>query len=138
MSIGIAFAVLVMLDHHFFGSVRMSWPGIVILAAIFTFLTCWMAGFLWFGLQLGAEVERPVRRWPNIALLAVGLLATWPVSLLAMFVLASASWRPITMPLGISLTGAIFLSIVGIAFGILHQRETNYRREWAELDLNVR
>lgn len=128
---------LIMADHHFFGTERFSWLKIRVGAAALTFLVIWVSCFLLLGLQSGIEWERPRRRWDRILLLWLGLVASWPASLLLMMQLAGGSWADYSMPLISSLVGGCFSAVCGTFLGVFHRRDTLYRREWAELDLGI-
>ena len=129
--------IVLMLDHHLFGTEPVTLLKLKVGLAALTFLTCWFSGLLLFGLETGAEWERPQRRWGWIILLSLALLASWPASLALMMKLAGGSWSEYLTPLISSVVGG-FLSVAGGTWlGVFHRREMIYRREWSALEIDA-
>jgi len=129
--------LLLMLDHHFFGTERLSVLKLQVGAAALTFLTLWLGCFLLFGLQMGIEWERPRRRWSRMIPLSLGLVISWPLSLAVMMWLAGGHWSDYSIPLISSIAGGCLSVVGGALVGVLYRRESLYRREWAELEINA-
>lgn len=127
--------VLILLDHHYFGTERISLIKIQVGAAALAFLTVWFGCFLIFGLQAGVEWAQPGRRWSRIIPFSLCLLASWPISMALLMRLADGTWSEYSFPLALSIIGGLFSVLCGTVVGVLHYRDTAYRREWAALEL---
>jgi hypothetical protein len=128
---------LIMLDHHFFGTERISPSKIRVVAATLAFLTLWLGCFLLFGLQIGIEWERPRHRWSRMIPLSLGLVASWPLSLAIMMWLAGGNWSDYSIPLISSIVGGCLSVVCGALVGVLYRREALYRRDWSELVIDA-
>lgn len=124
-----------MIDHHFFGTVRYSPRDIAIAISIVVALYVWMSALLAFVLQAGIEWDRPQRRWSRIAYLSLAHLASWPINMMIIMLIADGSWSQYSNPLLASVLLGAVSAICGGILGARLRRETVYCQKWAELDL---
>lgn len=128
---------LVSLDHHFFGTEKITFTTVKAALGIIGFQAIWLSGFLFLGISLGTELQRSTRKWGLISLYAIALFAVWPASLMSLPLTVGGTFADFWFPWqGILLGGLITLSL-GAVLGVVHSRDMQYRREWATLPLDV-
>lgn len=120
-----------------FGRESVSWLKVNVCAASVMSMAIWSGGFLWFGLEAGVEWDRSPRRWARLAACSIGQMASWFAAVGVLMLPAggfSSDWTPVLLRWSL----AIPLIIVGgLVVGVQHRRETLYRREWAEVNIDA-
>ena len=131
-----AMSTLGMVDHHFFGTIPFALSEFALSSAVIAFLSLWLGGFLLWTLNMGEHWKRRPRRWSKIAPMSVAVLAAWPLSMTIMMWIADGRLSEYELPILGSMACGAGSVIVGIYLGMIHHRDTTYRREWAELKWN--
>ena len=125
---------LPLIARHFWGSgvsaiaLRASFGGLI-------FLSVWMSLFLFLSLKMGVELEQPTRRRRWVAFYAMLLVVTMPASVWLLMSITVGSLSNISLPIATTAAGGLLSVVCGALIGVLHHRETRYRHEWAELEL---
>lgn len=123
------------LDDH--GDLWVTLPMALLGLSIVLSVAIWFGSFLLFGLQIGAEWNRPVRRWSRLVMYTIGLAGSWYVSQIIFMTITGADWPPRQSPQVTAILGGLASVTCGIVVGLQYYRETLYRREWEELDLDA-
>ncbi len=115
-------------------SALLFWSPVRFLLALLVFMAVGFEGLIYFGLNWGAEWNHH-RRGVRLALLSLGLIASFPAGLALM--LSIAGWSPgeFALSWSIPLGWALFGVLSGPVLGVLHARDMAYLNQWAELEL---